>query len=96
MHPVPLNARAGALGAYRKAIALHRQAAAAQHANGTADGGGEGKQQREGKAERMSAKLLNNAAVLTMRSGDARCAIELMQEALQARRVAALDFADKA
>ena len=66
----------GALKAYDKAIEIRRKAAAETKAGSAEDGGAE--------AGQLSARLLNNAAVLHLRSGDARKAYDLMAQALAA------------
>lgn len=66
----------GALKAYDKAIEIRRKAAAAPKAGSTEDGGTEGGQ--------LSARLLNNAAVLHLRAGDAQKAYDLMAQAVAA------------
>lgn len=77
--PPPLSSllpTTGALKAYDKAIEIRRKAAAAPKAGSTDDGGTEGGQ--------LSARLLNNAAVLHLRAGDAPKAYDLMAQAVAA------------
>ncbi len=66
----------GALKAYDKAIEIRQKAAAAAKAGSAEDGSAE--------AGQLSARLLNNAAVLHLRSGDAQKAYDLMAQALAA------------
>ncbi|PRW61484.1 RNA polymerase-associated CTR9-like protein [Chlorella sorokiniana] len=65
---------AGALKAYDKAIEIRRKAAAAAKGGSTEDGGAD--------AGQLSARLLNNAAILHLRAGDAQKAFELMAQAV--------------
>ena len=64
-----------------KAVEMHRQErAAAEKRTVSATSG-----QLEAGPDRLSAKLLNNAAVLHLRAGHVTAALELMEEALEVR-----------
>lgn len=67
---------AGALKAYDKAIVIRRKEAAAGKASSAEDGGAD--------AGQLSARLLNNAAVLHLRAGDTQEAFDLMAQAVAA------------
>jgi hypothetical protein len=67
-----LRLHTGALKAYDKAIEIHRKAAHARAS--TADGSAQG--------SHLPARLLNNAAVLHLRSGDAEKSYQLITQAM--------------
>lgn len=71
---------AGSLHAYKKALDIYRadHPAKVDHKQGMANGHGP-------SAVPVNPKLLNNAAVMHMRGGNIRLALELMDEAIQVR-----------
>lgn len=76
---------AGSLHAYRKALDIYRAEHQGHHNGQQALANGNHRH-----AAPLNPKLLNNAAVMHMRGGNYRVALELMEEAIQVSNAAAL------